>query len=120
MWLFPLFAFCFYHGSGWVVPAAWVLFVFCSTAQHTIMRAVATELFPTAYRGTASGWNALIETLGAALGLAILGLGTDTAGNIAFMTSALAFTVVAGGLLLLLLPETGRRELEAISGEGRA
>ena len=117
MWLFPLFAFCFYYGSGWVVPVAWVLFVFCSTAQQTIMRAVATELFPTAYRGTASGWNALIETLGAALGLTILSFGTDAAGNIAFMTSVLAFALVGGGLLLLLLPETGRRELEAISGE---
>jgi MFS family permease len=116
MLLFPLFAVCFYQGSGWVLPVSWVLFVFCTTAQHTITRAVASELFPTEHRGTASGWNALVETLGAALGLAILGLGTESSGNIAFMASSLAFALVIAGLILLLLPETGSRELEAISG----
>jgi putative MFS transporter len=120
MTLFPFFVLGFYQGPGWLLPIAWILFVFCSTAQSTITRAVSTELFPTAYRGTASGWYSLIETLGAALGLGILSLGTHAPGNIGFMTSLLAFAVVGAGLLLLLLPETGSRELEAISGEGGA
>ncbi len=120
MSLFPIFALGFYHGGGWLVPLCWVLFVLCTTAQHTILRSVATELFPTAHRGTASGWNALVETLGAALGLALLALGTRGPGNIAFMTSLLAFAVVGAGLVLLLLPETGRRELESISHEAEA
>jgi putative MFS transporter len=117
MVLFPFFVLGFYQGPGWLVPMAWVLFVFCSTAQQTISRAISTELFPTAYRGTASGWNAMIETIGAGLGLAILSLGTSEPGNIAFMASILAFALVGGGLVLLLLPETGSRELEEISGE---
>ncbi len=117
MALFPFFVLGFYLGPGWLVPVSWVFFVFCQTAQQTITRAVSTELFPTAYRGTASGWNALVETLGAALGLALVGLGTAVPGQIAVVTSMIAFALVAGGLVLLLLPETGSRELEAISGE---
>lgn len=114
---FPFFVLGFYNGAGWMLPIAWILFVFASTAQQTIGRAVSTELFPTAYRGTASGWNAMVETLGAALGLAIISLGVSGPGDIAFMVSTLAFALVAAGLILLLLPETGNRELEAISGE---
>lgn len=117
MALFPLFVFVFYRGAGWMLPGAWVLFVFCNTALQTITRAVSTELFPTAYRGTASGWNAMLETLGAALGLALLGLGTQGFADIAFMTSSLAFVLVVAGLILLLLPETGSRELESISDD---
>jgi hypothetical protein len=59
----------------------------------------------------------MVETLGAALGLAVISLGVSGPGDIAFMVSTLAFALVAAGLILLLLPETGNRELEAISGE---
>jgi len=117
MAVFPLWVAAFYQGPGWMVPLGWVLFVFCATAQQTITRAVSTELFPTAYRGTASGWLALMETLGAATGLGVLGLGTRARGDIADMTSLLAVGAVVAGLVLLLLPETGQRELEAISEE---
>ena len=120
MSIFPLFVFGFYYGPGWLVPLAWVPVVFCATAQQTITRAVSSELFPTGYRGTASGFSALVETIGAALGLAVLSLGTREPGNIAFMTSLLALALVGAGLVLMLLPETGRRELEAISGESEA
>ena len=118
MSLFPVFAFAFYHGPGWLVPLSWVLFVLCETALRTITRAVATELFPTAVRGTATGWGALLEMVGAALGLAILGVGTEAPADIAFMTSVLALALVGAGVVLLLLPETGSRELEAISRDG--
>lgn len=119
MVLFPVFVLGFYNGAGWMIPIAWILFVFASTAQQTITRAVSTELFPTAYRGTASGWNAMVETLGAAVGLALIGLGVSRVGDIAFMVSSMAFALVAAGSILLLLPETGSRELEAISGEAQ-
>jgi predicted MFS family arabinose efflux permease len=118
MALFPVFVLGFYQGPGWLVPGAWILFVFCSTAQQTISRAVTSELFPTSYRGTASGFGALVETLGAAIGLGVLSLGTVAPGTIALMTSGLAFAMFGAGFVLLLLPETGSRELEAISGEG--
>ena len=54
------------------------------------------------------------------LGLALIGVGVSGDGTIAFMVSSMAFALVAAGLVLLLLPETGGRELEAISGERAA
>ncbi len=113
----PLFAALFYEGPGWIIPLAFAGIVFCSTAGQVIIRALATELFPTSQRGTASGFVAVIDTLGAATGLAILGLGTQAPGDIARMTVLLSFSVLVGGLALFLLPETRSRELESISGE---
>jgi putative MFS transporter len=118
--LFPFFAWTFYQGpGGWSIPIAWVLFVFCGTAGDVIVRALSTELFPTSHRGTAAGWLTLVQTLSWAAGLGLVGLGTDAPGDIARMTSLLSATVLVGGLALLLLPETRRRELETISAEYR-
>jgi len=115
--LFPFCAALFYHGPGWSVPIAFVLLVFCATAGEVVVRAFSTELFPTSHRGTSSGWLALVQTLGVAAGLGLLGLGTHHPGDIARMTSLLAFVTLIGGFFLLLLPETSRRELEVISYE---
>lgn len=114
--LFPVFAWLFYHGAGWAVPVAWVLFVFCGTAGEMVLRALSTELFPTAHRGTSAGWLSLVETLGWALGLGLLGLAhPETPRDIAHVTGALSVVVLFGGAALFALPETRRRELEAIS-----
>ena len=118
--LYPLFAFIFYRGPGWTVPAAWICVIFCETGGWVIVRAVSTELFPTSHRGTSAGWLALVQTLGWAAGLAVVGAGTRAPGDIARLTSLLSLTVLAGGIAILALPETGRRELEAISHEDRA
>jgi MFS family permease len=116
--LFPLFAWLFYQGPpGWTVPVAWILFVFCGSAGDVIVRALSTELFPTSHRGTSAGWLLLIQTIGWVIGLFLVGLGVNGPGDLARMTSLLAFTCLLGALALLLLPETHRRELEAISDE---
>jgi putative MFS transporter len=117
MALFPVSAWIFYNGPGWTLPLAWTLFVFCSTAGDVIVRAFSTELFPTSHRGTSAGWLSLIQTVGWAGGLLLVGLGTNEPGDIARVTSLLSLAVLAAGLALLLLPETGGRELEMISGE---
>jgi hypothetical protein len=49
--------------------------VFLLTASTVISRAFATELFPTSYRGTATGWLLVNETLGAAAGLSLVSIG---------------------------------------------
>jgi putative MFS transporter len=116
MGAFPVFAAVFYNGPGWSLAPSWIAFVFCVSASNTVQRAFASELFPTAKRGTASGVNALCETLGAASGLGLLALGTQAPGNVARMTTLLSLSLVASGLLVVLLPETRQRELEAISG----
>jgi len=112
--LFPVFAWLFYRGpGGWTVPVAWALFLFCGTAGDIVIRSLSTELFPTSHRGTSAGWLSLVQTLGWAAGLGLVGLG----GELTWTTSVLSVADLVGGLALLLLPETRRRELETISPE---
>ena len=113
--LFPLFSWVFYHGPGWSLPIAWALFVFCNTAGGVVVRAFSTELFPTSYRGTSAAWLALIQSLGWAVGLALVGAGTHAPGDIARMTSLTALVVLVAAVAVLLLPETHLQELEALS-----
>lgn len=117
---FPVFASLFYLGPDWALPPAWIAFVFCVSANTTVLRAFATELFPTSRRGSAMGLSEVMGAVGATVGLALLGLGTQVAaadGALARMTSLLSWAVAVAGLLVLLLPETTQRELEAISAE---
>jgi len=116
---FPATAWCFYAGPAWGMPVAFAAFMFCQTAGVTILRALSSELFPTSYRGTAAAWVMLVQTVGWASGLWLVGIGTRAGAPIASATTRLATAVLVGGLLLLALPETGRRELEAISDEPR-
>ncbi len=113
--LFPVFAWIFYHGPGWSLPIAWTLFVFCNTAGGVVVRAFSTELFPTSHRGTSAAWVSLVQALGWALGVWLVGLGTHAPGDIARMTSLISLVVLGAAFALLALPETYRQELEAIS-----
>ncbi|HWP65204.1 MAG TPA: MFS transporter [Candidatus Limnocylindria bacterium] len=115
--VFPLTAWLFYFGPAWVMPIAFAAFVFCQTAGVTMLRALSSELFPTSYRGTATAWAMLAQTVGWASGLWLVSVGTRGGTDIATATATLASVVLVGGLLLLALPETGRRELEAISDD---
>jgi putative MFS transporter len=139
MCAFPVFASIFYLGPNWALSPAWIAFVFLVSANTTVLRAFATELFPTSYRGTSMGLSEVVGAVGATVGLAVLGLGTQnaatdgvlrafdlrlpgtgTASALARMTSLLSWAVAAAGVLVLLLPETKQRELEAISEEAPA
>ena len=91
--------------------------VFTLTGGNTIMRALAGELFPTSYRGTSAGWLQLAEAAGRSGGLFLVGWGTTRAIDITSMISAVVFAPLLAGVVLLALPETGRRELEEISAE---
>ena len=117
---FPLFAAVFYAGPSHVLPLGFAGIVFCESAGAVMVRALATELFPTAQRSTASSLAMLAQTLGWALGLWLAGLGADALPAIATRTWQLALCVAASGALLLALPETSRRELEDISPEAAA
>lgn len=115
--LFPLLVVVFYRGPGWLVPVAWVPMIFALTGSETIIRALATELFPTALRGTASGWLQLVSTLGAAAGLFGVSLATPEGGSsIPAVQMVAACAWVAAGVVWWL-PETGGRELEEIHGD---
>jgi putative MFS transporter len=114
---FPLLALLFYHGPGWILPLAWVPIVFALTGGNTIARALGGELFPTSYRGTSAGWLQLAESAGRSGGLFLVGAGTARAIDLTTMISLVAFAALLAGLVLLALPETGRRELEEISAD---
>lgn len=115
--VFPPLAWGFYHGPAWSLPVLWALLVFTLMGANVIIRALSSELFPTAHRGTSTGVLALTETLGAALGLLLLGLLQQQGGDLTTLIPLISLGAVLAGLVLLLLPETGRRELEAISPE---
>ncbi len=117
--LFPVFAWLYYRGPGWSLPPAFAGIVFCQTAGAVVVRALSTELFPTSQRGTSSGWAMLMQTLGWAAGLWLVGVGTTAPGDLATMTTRLAFGVMLAGFSLLALPDTHRRELETISRDER-
>lgn len=114
---FPLAAWLFYQGPGWAIPAAWIALAFFATAGQVIQRALAAELFPTSQRGTAVGWLTFVESLGAFGGLLLVQFGAGEAWDLPLSVAALSTVVALGGGLILLLPETSRRELEAISEE---
>jgi MFS family permease len=115
MLLAPAAALLYYQGPGWALPLGFAGFVFLGSAGDVVVRAFAAELFPTDRRGAATGWLILVQTLGYVLGLSLVGLGTREAADLATTVPVVSLFLAAGALCLLLLPETGRRELEAIS-----
>jgi MFS family permease len=114
--ILPLFAFIYYNGPSWALPIGFAGFVFCATASGVIVRAFSTELFPTSHRGTSAGWAQLLQTLGWAVGLTLIG-GAEDVRDLAVRTSMLACATIGSAALLLTLPETHRRELESLSHE---
>lgn len=120
MLLFPVAVWCFFRGSGWMLPAGWMMIAFMWMACEVMLRAFATELFPTSYRGTAAGWTYFIQTIGWTGGLWLLGASREALGGIAEATSWLSLFALIGAVAVLFLPESGGRELEDISQEGGA
>ncbi len=118
--LFPFLAFAFYSAPGWALAFLWVPMVFVITGGITISRALATELFPTSYRGTASGFLQLMDTLGAAAALFAISAMTVTGASAIPAVQVVVWISLLAALALLVLPETGRRELEDISDDGTA
>jgi MFS family permease len=114
---FPLLALGFYQGPGWALALLWIPLVFTLTGGHTVLHALAAELFPTSERGTASGWFQLAEAIGRSAGLFVVGWATPAGATTTPMVSLVVFASLAAGLLVLCLPETGGRELEEISPE---
>jgi len=111
---YPAFVALFYWGPAWVVPIAWVPFVFTSVGGRMITRAFSTELFSTDRRATATGWTMLVESMAAAGGLFALGQLTSAEGDLARIVPWLALVTWVGAAVLMAFPETRSRELEEI------
>jgi MFS family permease len=113
---YPLLVYAFYHGPGWTLPLLWIPLIFALTGGGTIQRALAAELFPTAYRTTASGWLLMAEAAGRSVGFFLVDWGTPDGGSNTLMITLVALLCLPAGATVLLLPESSRRELEDISG----
>jgi MFS family permease len=114
---FPVLAWLFYHLPGFYLPLLWAFLTVCSVSCNVTIRALATEVFPTSHRGTSGGWLSLVQTLGTAAGLGIVGVGIAGGASLPTMVSTLAVLTIVAGAALFLLPETSGRELEEISAE---
>ena len=113
--LFPIASFGFYHGGTQVLIASWVALVFCSMGGRLMLRALATELFPTSHRAASSGMFTVLETLGGVTGLlGIYFYETQDTAEMSAVIPAIATINILGALILLGFPETKRRTLEDI------
>jgi len=108
----------FYRGSGFGLVALGLALVFlCVGGLMVLHTALATELFPTAFRSTAAGVREAVATVGASLGLWLLTwLYATTGSHPVSITWVLVLTPISP-LILLFVPETARRELEEIAPE---
>lgn len=113
--VFPVFAWLFFRGPGWILPVVWVLLVLVTMAGNVILRAFATELFPTSQRGTSAGMMSLAETFGAGVGLLSLSLLVAERGDLIAVLPVVASATLLAAVVILFLPETRQRELESIS-----
>jgi putative MFS transporter len=106
----------FYKGSGAVAVAVGLALIFLTLGGIMVLHAaLATELFPTGFRSTAAGLREAVTTVGASLGLWTLSLLYGATGSYpASITWVLLLTPVSP-LIVLLIPETARRELEEIA-----
>ena len=115
--LFPMVTMAFYLGPPSLVALPWTLMVLLAMASSVCVRALATEIFPTAYRGTGAGTLALLETVGVSAGLFAYTVLVGTLGSQAVAISFVAFACLGAALSVFLVPETARRELEEVSTE---
>jgi MFS family permease len=103
-----------YRGHGPWVPAGWLLMVAAYLGLDVMLSALGSELFPTAYRSTASAARAVTATCGAAFGLALEGTLFSLTGSHGAAISWMLLPLVLVPAALAALPETARRELESI------
>ena len=104
-----------YRGEGVAVPIGWLIMVCAYLGLDVMLSALGSELFPTAYRSTASAARAVTATVGASAGLASEGLLFAATGSHAAAISWMLAPLAVVPFALALLPETASRELEQIA-----
>jgi len=111
----PFFIIAYYQADSWRLPLFWSGLLFTSIGASVTLSALGSELFPTAYRATATGALALIATLSGAGSLLVHGALTQVVGSLWLAVTLLAFLILPAPLFLLTVPETNRRSLEEIA-----
>jgi len=106
----------FYNGTGAVAVALGLALIFLSIGGIMVLHAaLATELFPTGFRSTAAGLREAVTTVGASLGLWTLSLLYGATGSYPVSITWVLLLTPISPLIVLLIPETARRELEEIA-----
>jgi len=113
--LFPLASLGFFAGPARWVALPWTVMVFLSMATTVSVRTLATELFPTAQRGTGAGSLALLETIGVGSGLLLYGAAVGAFGSQSIALPLVALACLGAAVSVYLAPETARRELEELA-----
>jgi MFS transporter, putative metabolite:H+ symporter len=108
-----------FYRTAWLLPAFSGI-VFFEAGASIAINSLGTELFPTTLRATAKSWITNAGIIGAMLGLGIVGALSRQMGGAEMVIAMLAVAPLVSAPLLLLLPETSGRELEAIAPEERA
>lgn len=114
--MFSLTALLFYSVSGVFVPMLWVGLIFFVMGSDVTTTSYGTELFPTRYRSTATGFRAVVSTLAGILGLLLVSALYPVFGSNWVSISLLCgISLLAPLLVWFMLPETAGRRLEEIS-----
>jgi MFS family permease len=112
---YPIAAIVFYQGPPWLLAVSFALIVFTSSAADVVIGAFTAELFPTSQRGASSALLTLVRTFGWIAGLLLVSGGMSRDADLPRVISGLSLIVAIAAFCVLLLPETGRRELETLS-----
>lgn len=104
-----------YTGSYAALVAGYLLGITTSAAFGPPMGALVAEAFETSERSTATGWISAAGVIGAVTGLATYGVLVDLVG-FARGAQLLMVPVALSAALLLTVPETLGRELDAAGG----
>ncbi len=113
-----LLTIAFYNSGGWWLVPIWIGMIFASMGGGVTLSALASEMFPTSYRSTASGARAVLAAAGATLGLAAESVLYGVVGSHWTAITLLASVFLAAPLIVgLAFPETAGRELDEISPE---
>ncbi len=103
----------------WPITGALVLAIFGASAFLPVLTAFTTELFPTELRGDAYAWaNNLLGRLTYVLSPIAIGIIAETHGWGPTLAATTVGPVIALFLVLTLLPETTRKELEETAALG--
>lgn len=99
--------------SYWLLTASLMVAIFGAVALLTLLNAFTTELFPTERRADAFAWaNNLLGRIGYVIAPALVGAAAVRIGWGPAVSFTVVFLLAALALVLWLLPETTRRELE--------
>jgi MFS family permease len=115
----------FYWGppTHFAWPLLWLAsgffwFSVCDNAGTVASNAAATELFPTALRGTMIGWFALVSAAGSIISNAAVAALANTMGGLSIVVGALSIVGIPAAILFgLIIDETRGMSLETASKE---